>query len=150
MNIDFYIDFGKLLVMVNDTIHNGLIHFLFGFIIFDIAFGTIKSMILRKASSSKGLAGLAKHALFMLLALFIDIYFPLFNFEWAATFILMYFILYYAMSIVENTGELGFPWPPVVKRTLYKLNDVCDNALENKINVVIKQGCTEEKTEGPE
>ena len=150
MNIDFYIDFGRLLAGVNDTMHNGLIHFLFGFIIFDIAFGTIKAMKFRKTSSSKGLAGLTKHALFMSLALFIDIYFPLFNLEWAATFILMYFVLYYAMSIVENTGELGFPWPPAVKRTLYKLNDVCDNALENKINVIIKDDCADEKSSGPE
>lgn len=150
MNIDFYIDFGRLITEINDTMHNGLVHLLFAFIIFDIAFGTLKSMKFRKTYSSKGLAGLTKHALFMSLALFIDIYFPLFNFEWAATFIILYFILYYAISIVENTGELGFPWPPVVKRTLYKLNDVCDNALENKINVTIKNDCTEEETKGSE
>lgn len=145
MTIDFYIDFNRLFIEISNTMHNSLIHVLFIAILLDIASGTLKSIKTKTVNSYRGLAGVSKHALMMVLAITLDIYLPLFSFGWASNFILIYFVLYYALSLVENTGALGFPWPPIVCKTLYRLNNKCQEGMESKINVFINEGKTEIK-----
>lgn len=89
----------------------------------DIMTGFVKSLIYKSTNSTKGLNGLFKHAALMLLIL--TLYPVLDLLEWgtmADTFIIFY-ILFYVVSIVENLGQIGIPVPAWVKRYLYKLSD---------------------------
>ena len=37
--------------------------------------------------------------------------------------LLIFYILFYAISIVENLGEMGIPIPEWLKKYIYKLSD---------------------------
>lgn len=89
----------------------------------DIMTGFVKSLSHKSTNSTKGLNGLFKHAALMLIIL--TLYPVLDLLEWSAmanTF-LTFYILFYAVSIVENLGQMGIPVPAWVKQYLYKLSD---------------------------
>lgn len=89
----------------------------------DIMTGFVKSLSHKSTNSTKGLNGLFKHAALMLIIL--TLYPVLDLLEWSvmANTFLTFYILFYAVSIVENLGQMGLPVPEWVKRYLYKLSD---------------------------
>ena len=92
-------------------------------VIGDIMTGFVKSLTYKSTNSTKGLNGLFKHAALMLIIL--TLYPVLDLLEWSvmANTFLTFYILFYAVSIVENLGQMGIPVPAWVKQYLYKLSD---------------------------
>ena len=125
-----YIDFNILTQEVFNTAHNGLIHVLLAFVIFDIITGILKGFKLKIANSSKGIAGLLKHLVIVMLVVFADIYLPILGFSWMANSFVSFFVLQYVISVFENLGQCGVRLPRFLQSALYKLNDKMERDLE--------------------
>lgn len=126
---------------------NAYIHLFFVLILIDLASGLGKGILTKVGNSTIGLNGLIRHALIILIVIAVAIYFPVFGLEKYATWFIMFFILQYLISIVENLGELGVPLPEYVKDALSKLNEKAnkgENITVDKM-IVNKQEHTEEE-----
>lgn len=89
----------------------------------DLGTGFVKSLIHKSTNSTKGLSGLLKHALLLIAILTLYPMFDLIGMGGMGDTFLIFYILFYLVSIVENWGQIGLPVPKWVKRYLYKLSD---------------------------
>lgn len=100
-------------------------------VIVDVLTGFCKSLVAKKSSkktsSTKGITGMIKHMVIMLL---VCTGYPLMaamgHQTEGKTVVIFYFVLY-VVSIIENIGQMGLPVPDVIKRHLAKLQDDYDN-----------------------
>ena len=92
----------------------------------DLGTGFVKSLIHKSTNSTKGLSGLLKHALLLIAILTLYPMFDLIGMGGMGDTFLIFYILFYLVSIVENWGQIGLPVPKWVKRYLYKLSDEYD------------------------
>lgn len=92
-------------------------------IIIDIGTGFAKSLVTHKTTSSKGTIGLIKHGVLLLIILTLYPMLDINGFRSAADTFTIFYILFYAVSILENLGQMGIPIPQEVKKYIYKLSD---------------------------
>lgn len=107
----------------NSLIDNTLIEWLVWAIVLDIVTGFFKSLITRRTTSSKGTAGLLKHAAVIILTLTVYPMLEICGLGEAGDSLVFFFFLFYLVSIVENWGEMGLPLPDWLKKYIYKLSD---------------------------
>lgn len=104
-------------------IDNPVFFAFFLIVITDVLTGFLKSLIAKKTSSSKGISGLIKHSTLLLIASMLYPYLDIYGAGGMADTLLVFYILFYAISIVENLGEMGIPVPVWIKKYIYKLSD---------------------------
>lgn len=92
-------------------------------VIIDIVTGFAKSVITHRTTSSKGTAGLIKHGILLLVTLTLYPMLELNRMKNAADTFVGFYIMFYAVSIVENWGQMGLPVPEWLKKYIYKLSD---------------------------
>lgn len=92
-------------------------------IIIDIGTGFAKSLVTHKTTSSKGTTGLIKHGVLLLIILTLYPMLDINGFQSAANTFTIFYILFYAVSIIENLGQMGIPIPQEIKKYIYKLSD---------------------------
>lgn len=92
-------------------------------VIIDIVTGFAKSVITHRTTSSKGTAGLIKHGILLLVTLTLYPMLELNGMKNAADTFVGFYIMFYAVSIVENWGQMGLPVPEWLKKYIYKLSD---------------------------
>lgn len=102
---------------------NRLIWLFVWVVIVDIITGFAKSLVTHHTTSSKGTSGLIKHGVLLLVMLTL---YPLLDtngMKSAADTFVTFYVLFYAVSIVENLGQMGLPIPDWLKKYIYKLSD---------------------------
>lgn len=104
-------------------IDNPVFFAFFLIILIDILTGFLKSLIAKNTTSSKGISGLIKHSTLLLIASVLYPYLDIYGAGGMADTLLVFYILFYAISIVENLGEMGIPVPMWLKKYIYKLSD---------------------------
>lgn len=104
-------------------IDNPVFFAFFLIVITDILTGFLKSLIAKNTTSSKGISGLIKHSTLLLIASVSYPYLDIYGAGGMADTLLVFYILFYAISIVENLGEMGIPVPTWLKKYIYKLSD---------------------------
>lgn len=104
-------------------IDNPVFFAFFLIVITDILTGFLKSLIAKNTTSSKGISGLIKHSTLLLIASVLYPYLDIYGAGGMADTLLIFYILFYAISIVENLGEMGIPVPMWLKKYIYKLSD---------------------------
>lgn len=104
-------------------IDNPVFFAFFLIVITDILTGFLKSLIAKNTTSSKGISGLIKHSTLLLIASVLYPYLDIYGAGGMADTLLIFYILFYAISIVENLGEMGIPVPTWLKKYIYKLSD---------------------------
>ena len=104
-------------------IDNPVFFAFFLIVISDILTGFLKSLIAKNTTSSKGISGLIKHSTLLLIASVLYPYLDIYGAGGMADTLLVFYILFYAISIVENLGEMGIPVPVWLKKYIYKLSD---------------------------
>lgn len=104
-------------------IDNPVFFAFFLIVIIDIVTGFLKSLIAKNTTSSKGISGLIKHSTLLLIASMLYPYLDIYGAGGMADTLLVFYILFYAISIVENLGEMGIPVPVWLKKYIYKLSD---------------------------
>ena len=111
------------LMKFQSLIDNKLILIYTWAVFIDLGTGFVKSLIRKSTNSTKGLSGLLKHALLLIAILTLYPMFDLIGMGGMGDTFLIFYILFYLVSIVENWGQIGLPVPKWVKRYLYKLSD---------------------------
>lgn len=104
-------------------IDNPVFFAFFLIVITDILTGFLKSLIAKNTTSSKGISGLIKHSTLLLIASVLYPYLDIYGLSGMADTLLIFYILFYAISIVENLGEMGIPIPEWLRKYIYKLSD---------------------------
>lgn len=107
------------------------IHIFTIFVIFDVVTGLAKGFSNKKANSTKGLHGIIKHFLVVLLVYTVYPYLVILGAKPVAVSFVISFIAAYGISILENWGQLGLPMPGYVRSFFEKLKrdtDVFDIA----------------------
>lgn len=92
-------------------------------IIIDIGTGFAKSLVTHHTTSSKGTTGLIKHGVLLLIILTLYPMLDINGFDSAANTFVIFYILFYVVSIIENLGQMGIPIPEELRKYIYKLND---------------------------
>lgn len=92
-------------------------------VIIDIVTGFAKSLVTKRTTSTKGIAGLIKHGVLTLVILTLYPMLEVNEMRNAGDTFVSFYILYYAVSILENWGQMGLPLPNWVKPYIYKLSD---------------------------
>ena len=112
----YFEHFGKL-------IDNPVFFAFFLMVLIDILTGFLKSLGNKKTTSSKGIGGLIKHSTLLLVVCMLYPFCDIYGASGMADTLLIFYILFYAISIVENLGEMGIPVPEWLKKYIYKLSD---------------------------
>lgn len=92
-------------------------------VLIDVMTGFVKSLVNKKTTSSKGIGGLIKHSTLLLIMAILYPYLDIYGLSGMADTLLIFYILFYAISIVENFGEMGIPIPEWLRKYIYKLSD---------------------------
>lgn len=105
------------------TIHQNPYVLVFGWmVVMDFVTGYSKSFIGNVANSTKGLQGLIKHLLVVVLVLSVCPLLAVLGFRPIATSFILFYIATYGISIIENLGQAGVPLPDFVSKYFDKLN----------------------------
>lgn len=104
-------------------IDNPVFFAFFLIILIDILTGFLKSLVNKKTESGKGIGGLIKHSTLLLIVCMLYPFCDIYGASGMADTLLIFYILFYAISIVENLGEMGIPVPIWLKKYIYKLSD---------------------------
>lgn len=104
-------------------IDNPVFFAFFLIILIDILTGFLKSLVNKKTESGKGIGGLIKHSTLLLVVCMLYPFCDIYGASGMADTLLVFYILFYAISIVENLGEMGIPVPVWLKKYIYKLSD---------------------------
>lgn len=104
-------------------IDNPVFFAFFLIVLIDILTGFLKSLVNKKTTSSKGIGGLIKHSTLLLVVCMLYPFCDIYGASGMADTLLIFYILFYAISIVENLGEMGIPVPEWLKKYIYKLSD---------------------------
>lgn len=92
-------------------------------IIIDIITGFAKSILSHHATSNKGTDGLIKHGVILLIMLTLYPMLDMNGMREAANTFVFFYILNYGLSILENLGQMGVPFPKEAEKYIYKLSD---------------------------
>lgn len=108
---------------VGRLIDNPIFFAFFLIVLADIITGFLKSLIVKTTESSKGISGLIKHSTLLLIMAILYPYLEIYGLSGMADTLLIFYILFYAVSLVENLGEMGIPIPEWLRKYIYKLSD---------------------------
>lgn len=120
------IDNFQLLKEFSNLLNNLWIHIFIILVAFDILTGLVKGMKKNVTNSTKGLTGMIKHLLVVILIITAYPYLSLLGLQPYANAFVLYYIASYAISITENLGQMGVPIPNFVKDRIEKLRDLTD------------------------
>ena len=104
-------------------IDNPVFFAFFLIVITDILTGFLKSLVNKKTESGKGIGGLIKHSTLLLVVCMLYPFCDIYGASGMADTLLIFYILFYAISITENLGQMGIPIPEWLRKYIYKLSD---------------------------
>ena len=104
-------------------IDNPVFFAFFLIILIDILTGFLKSLVNKKTESGKGISGLIKHSTLLLVVCMLYPFCDIYGAGGMADTLLIFYILFYGISIIENLGQMGIPIPEWLKKYIYKLSD---------------------------
>lgn len=120
------IDNLKLLAEFRHLLNNAFIQILVLIVLFDILTGMVKGLKCKQGNSTKGLLGVIKHLLVVLLVIVAYPYMRVMGMSLAANAFVIFYIAVYGISVTENLGQLGLPLPKFAIERLEKLRDEAD------------------------
>ena len=95
-------------------------------VLFDVFTGISKGLAGKQGNSTKGLLGVVKHLLVVLLVIVAYPYMRVMGMSLTANAFVIFYIAVYGISVTENLGQLGLPLPKFVVDRLEKLRDGAD------------------------
>lgn len=104
-------------------IDNPVFFAFFLIVLIDILTGFLKSLVNKKTASDKGIGGLIKHSTLLLVVCMLYPFCDIYGAGGMADTLLIFYILFYGISIIENLGQMGIPIPEWLKKYIYKLSD---------------------------
>lgn len=120
------IDNNLLVEQVKLLSSNVLIQIFLIFVAFDIISGTAKGLRNENLNSRKGVNGVVKHFLVIILVLVTIPYLELLGFHTLGLSLKIFFIAQYGISIIENLGHYGIKLPSWIKKKFEQLHEQND------------------------
>ena len=117
----------QILATIINLIDSDYIFVFLTVIIVDIITGTLKGIYNKKLNSKQGLKGLIKHCCIILITFTISVVLPLMGYTTGARAIIVFYIIQYCLSIIENVGSMGVPIPPYVTKAIQQLSSKNEN-----------------------
>lgn len=103
--------------------NNLYIHLFILTVIFDVTTGNLRGFLnnnYEKLNSSKGIKGLLKHLVVLVIVLTIYPYLTVVNFDSYANTLVVFYITSYGISILENLDQMGIKLPDWIVNRLEK------------------------------
>lgn len=122
MNVDVL----ELLNHYYSATNDVYIYILIACVIFDIGTGYLKSWVNHTLNSSVGLKGLIKHFSVVIMIIIAYPFLLFLSFKGIAYALIVFPILNYLISIIENLDNLGVPIPKTIKKRLEKIRKQID------------------------
>ena len=112
----------QIIKAIFNLLDNNYIFVFLSVIIVDIITGILKGLYNKKLNSRIGLKGLIKHCCIILIVFTISVILPLMGYTTGARAIIIFYIIQYCLSIIENVGCMGVPIPPYVTKPIQQLS----------------------------
>ena len=95
-------------------------------VLLDILTGVAKAFVTKTLNSTINRRGLIEHIVVCVMCITVYPYLLYLCFNEIATAFLLFFILSYCLSLIENLSALGVPFPTGIRKRLEKLRDELD------------------------
>ena len=119
------------MININTVIENKFLYVLFFFIVFDIITGTLKAFSTNTVYSKINKHGITNHITIFLFCFFFTWIFCIFNVSEYSNILIMFYIVSYGLSIIENVGQMGLPLPKWLKDKFLLLQEETNKGVEN-------------------
>ena len=115
----------------SNVTQNEYLHILLIFIIFDFITGTLKSFSNSTVYSTINKKGITSHIAIFLFCIFFSWMFNIFKVSEYSKVLIMFYIVSYGISIIENIGEMGIPLPKWLMDKFKVLQEETDKGVES-------------------
>lgn len=113
------------------AIHNDYLYILLCFIMFDVITGTLKSFSTSKVYSTINKKGITSHIAIFLFCIFFSWVFNILKVSEYSKVLIMFYIVSYGLSIIENIGEMGIPLPKWLAEKFKVLQEETNKGVES-------------------
>ena len=110
---------------------NEYLYILLFFIIFDVITGTLKSFSNSTVYSKINKKGITSHIAIFLFCIFFSWVFNIFKVSEYSKVLIMFYIVSYGLSIIENIGKMGIPLPKWLVEKFKVLQEETDKGVES-------------------
>ena len=107
------------------------LYILLVFIIFDFITGTLKSFSNNTVYSKINKKGITSHITVFLFCIFFSWVFNIFKVSEYSKVLIMFYIVSYGLSIIENIGKMGIPLPKWLVEKFKVLQEETDKGVES-------------------
>ena len=113
------------------VIHNDYLFILLCFIMFDFITGTLKSFSNSTVYSKINKKGITSHIAIFLFCFFFSWVFGIFKVAEYSKVLIMFYIVSYGLSIIENIGQMGIPLPKWLVEKFKVLQEETNKGVES-------------------
>ena len=124
----------EIITQFNTVFENRFLYVLLFFIVFDIITGTLKAFSTNTVYSKINKQGITSHITIFLFCIFFTWVFCVFNVDEYSKILLLFYIVSYGLSIIENLSLMGLPIPEWLKEKFIVLQDETNRGIENNEN----------------
>ena len=121
----------NVIAKINVVTQNEYLYVLLFFIMFDIITGTLKAFSTNTVYSKINKRGITNHITIFLFCSFFTWIFCIFNVDEYSNILIMFYIVSYGLSIIENLGQMGLPLPKWLVDKFTELQDETNRGVEN-------------------
>lgn len=122
----------ELINPLNLVIHDGYLYMLLMFIVVDIIIGTLQAFRNNSVYSKINKKGVTSHISIILFCVFFSWVFNVFNVSEYSKVLIMFYMVSYGLSIIENIGKMGIPLPQWLNDKFHVLQEETNKGV--KIN----------------
>ena len=116
---------------INTVVNNECLYVLLFFIMFDIITGTLKAFSTNTVYSKINKQGITNHITIFLFCFFFTWVFCIFDVNEYSNILIMFYIVSYGLSIIENMGQMGLPLPKWLVDKFTELQDETNRLEKN-------------------
>ena len=121
----------EVMVQINTVFGNKFLYVLLIFIMFDIITGTLKAFNTNTVYSKINKQGITSHITIFLFCIFFTWVFYIFNVNEYNKILILFYIVSYGLSIIENLSLMGLPVPQWLKEKFIVLQDETNRGDKN-------------------
>lgn len=121
----------EVVLQINAVFENEFLYALLIFLMFDIITGTLKAFSTNTVYSKINKQGITSHITIFLFCIFFTWVFYFFDIDEYSNVLLMFYIVSYGLSIIENLSLMGLPLPQWLIEKFKVLQDDVNVGAEN-------------------
>ena len=119
------------MAQIDTVVNNQYLYVLLFFIMFDILTGTLKAFSTNTVYSKISKRGITNHITIFLFCFFFTWVFCIFNVKEYSNILILFYIVSYGLSIIENVGQMGLPLPKWLEDKFTELRDETNRGVES-------------------